>query len=127
MREVTFEACSSFTRVPACWIAQPPTGGLARKASVRPVAQPDRLPNDQTKHTTLWLERRFTGDPRPSGRTQKSGLAGTTRVRIRNVRTTTRRVRLSADEHPRMPIKLEEAVAEVVYPFFEHLNGILRL
>src|SRR3954464_6477630 len=38
----TFEACSGFTRVAACGIAQPPKGGLGHEASTRPVAPPCR-------------------------------------------------------------------------------------
>jgi hypothetical protein len=44
VRILTFEACSGFTRVTARWIAQPPKGGLCRKASAQPVTQPSRLP-----------------------------------------------------------------------------------
>ena len=42
IHDFTFEACSSFTHVTACWIAQPPKGGLCHEASARPVARPSR-------------------------------------------------------------------------------------
>src|SRR3954462_10719065 len=38
----TFEACSGFTRVAACRIAQPPKGGLGHDASTRPGGPPCR-------------------------------------------------------------------------------------
>jgi hypothetical protein len=42
VHDFTFEACSGFTRVTACRIAQPPNGGLCHEASARPVARPNR-------------------------------------------------------------------------------------
>ena len=39
VHDFTFEACSGFTRVTACWIAQPPTGGLCHEVSTQPVTQ----------------------------------------------------------------------------------------
>src|SRR5262249_2857837 len=44
IRIVTFEACSSFTRVTARRIAQPPKGDLCREAPTQPVTQPSRSP-----------------------------------------------------------------------------------
>jgi hypothetical protein len=42
IHDFTFEACSSFTRVTAYWVARPPKGGLSPEASTRPVARPRR-------------------------------------------------------------------------------------
>ena len=42
VHDFTFEACSGFTRVTACRIAQPPKGGLCHEASARPVTRPSR-------------------------------------------------------------------------------------
>jgi hypothetical protein len=38
IRDFTFEACSSFTRVAACQIAHRPNGQLYHKALILPVA-----------------------------------------------------------------------------------------
>src|SRR5215218_8324212 len=42
VHDFTFEACSGFTRVTACRIAQPPNGGLCHAASTCPVTQTGR-------------------------------------------------------------------------------------
>ena len=42
VHDFTFEACSGFTHVTACWIAQPPKGGLCHEASARPVTPTNR-------------------------------------------------------------------------------------
>ena len=42
IRTSTFEACSGFTHVTACRIAQPPKGGLCHEASARPVTRSSR-------------------------------------------------------------------------------------
>jgi hypothetical protein len=42
VHDFTFEACSGFTHVTACRIAQPPKGGLCHEASARPVARSNR-------------------------------------------------------------------------------------
>src|SRR4051812_31723344 len=42
VHDFTFEACSGFTHVTACRIAQPPKGGLCHEASTRPVARSSR-------------------------------------------------------------------------------------
>ena len=42
VHDFTFKACSGFTHVTACRIAQPPNGGLCHEASARPVTQPSR-------------------------------------------------------------------------------------
>ena len=43
IRNFTFEACSSFTRVTACSVAHQPKSWLCHKAPIRSVAQPNRL------------------------------------------------------------------------------------
>src|ERR1700681_220152 len=42
IRDFTFEACSSFTRVAACQIACPPKSGLCPEAPTQPVTQLSR-------------------------------------------------------------------------------------
>jgi hypothetical protein len=42
IRTFTFEACSSFTRITARRVAQPPKGGLCHEASTQSVTQPSR-------------------------------------------------------------------------------------
>ncbi len=42
VHDFTFEACSGFTHVTACRIAQPPKGGLCHEASARPVTRSSR-------------------------------------------------------------------------------------
>jgi hypothetical protein len=42
VHDFTFEACSDFTHVTACRIAQPPNGGLCHEASAHPVTRPSR-------------------------------------------------------------------------------------
>src|SRR3984893_4695991 len=42
IHDVTFEACSSFTRVTACKIARPPNAGFCPEAPAQPVTQLSR-------------------------------------------------------------------------------------
>src|SRR5260370_12378188 len=44
VHDFTFEACSGFTHVTACQIAQPPHGGLCHEASASPGTRSSPLP-----------------------------------------------------------------------------------
>jgi hypothetical protein len=66
VRTFTFEACSSFTRVTARRIAQPPNAAFVTRL------QPGRLPSQIARQlpdqsTTLWVESSSTGDTRLRG------------------------------------------------------------
>src|SRR5450830_1674237 len=66
IRIVTFEACSGFTHVTACRIAQPPKAAFVTRL------QPCRLPGRAARQlpdqsTTLWVESSSTSDPRLRG------------------------------------------------------------
>ena len=72
IRDFTFEACSGFTRVTARRVAQPPKAAFVTR--LRPGQLPSRTARQLPElPTTLWVEPSSTGDPRPSGRTAKSG------------------------------------------------------
>src|SRR5215211_3805976 len=73
IRIFTFEASSSFTRVTARWIAQPPTAAFVTRL------RPGRLPCQAARQlpdqsTTLWMEPSSTGDTRRRGALGNPGL-----------------------------------------------------
>ena len=72
IRDITFEACSGFTRVTAHWLAQPPKAAFV--ARLRPLRLPERaacqLPDQST---TLWVEPTSTGTTRRRGAPNRMG------------------------------------------------------
>jgi len=86
IRDITFEACSGFTRVTAHWLAQPPKAAFV--ARLRPVRLPEtsRLPATRSIDNSLggtYLHWCYA----PSGRTEKAGLARRTSSGRRDDRT----------------------------------------
>src|SRR3954470_21178812 len=74
IRIFTFEACSGFTRVPARWIAQPPTAAFVTR--LQPSQLPDQTARQLLEHsTTLRVEPSSTGDTRRRGAQGKWGLS----------------------------------------------------
>ena len=66
IRIVTFEACSGFTHVTACRIAQPPKAAFVTR--LQPCRLPDRAARQlPDQSTTLWVESSSTSDPRLRG------------------------------------------------------------
>ena len=89
IRIFTFEACSGFTHVAACWLAQPP------KATFVTRLQCGQLPDHPARQlpdlsTAIWVDSSSTGDTRLSGHTAKSGISLRTdpRVSLRSTRAT---------------------------------------
>ena len=75
IRIVTFEACSGFTHVTACRIAQPP------KATFVTRLQPCRLPSRAARQlpdqsTIIWVESSSTDDSRLRGARVTADIAG---------------------------------------------------
>jgi hypothetical protein len=72
VHDVTFEACSGFTRITACRIAQPP------KAAISWGSSPDGCPSNplvsyQNLPTTSWVVPTSTGQPRRWGALRNPG------------------------------------------------------
>ena len=88
IRIFTFEACSGFTHVAACWLAQPP------KATFVTRLQCGQLPDHPARQlpdlsTAIWVDSSSTGDTRLSGHTAQSGITRTPpRISLRFIRAT---------------------------------------
>jgi hypothetical protein len=68
---LTFEACSSFTRVTACKIAHPPYVGFIARLRPTSVSRIRTLASCQVLPTTTWVGPSPTGDPRRWGTLHK--------------------------------------------------------
>src|SRR3954454_13096207 len=75
VHDFTFEACSGFTHITACWIAQPPKGGLCHEASDQDDCSSQPLVSYQALPTTAWMDPSSTGEPRRWGALRNVGLA----------------------------------------------------
>src|SRR4051795_11013212 len=74
VRDFTFEACSGFTHVTACRIAQSPEATFV--TTLRPGGLPLRTARQlPAQPTTRWVEPSPTGKPRPPGARKSTGVA----------------------------------------------------